>query len=169
MDMIPYLSIYYLVNDLVYLPNLTINGLPCTYRGRDSIWVIVDHLTRSSHFFPVKSTYRASQYDKLFILEIVKLHGVPSSIVSDGDHIFTSKFSKAFHKSLGTQQKISVSRHPQMDGQLEMTIKTLEDMLHACVLDDGSSWRNHLPLIEFSYNNNYHSSIWKTLYQALYS
>jgi len=90
------------------------------------------------------------------------------SIVSDGDPIFTSHFLKAFQRALGTRLKMSTSHHPQTDGQTERTIQTLEDMLRACMLEDGGSWNNHLPLIEFSYNNNYHSSIGMAPYEALY-
>jgi hypothetical protein len=130
--------------------------------------VIVDRLTKSAHFLPVKSTYRAPQYAELFITEIVKLHGVPLSILSYRDPIFTSHFWKAFQKALRTRLKLSTSHHPQTDGQSERTIQTLEDMLRACVLEDGGSWNHHLPLIEFSYNNSYHSSIRMTPYEALY-
>jgi len=90
------------------------------------------------------------------------------SIVSDRDPIFTSHFWKAFHRALETLLKMSTSDHPQADGQTERTIHTLEDILRACVLEDGGSWNNHLPLIEFSYNNNYHSSIGMAPYEAFY-
>jgi hypothetical protein len=126
-----------------------IGGLPRTQRGHDSIWVIVDRLTKSAHFLPVKSTYKTSQYAELFISEIVKLHGVPASIVSDRDPIFTSHFWRAFHRALGTKLRLSTSHHPQTDGQSERTIQTLEDMLRACNLENGGSWNYHLPLIEF--------------------
>jgi len=145
-----------------------VGGLPRTQKGQDSIWVIVDRLTKSAHFLPVKSTYKASQYAELFISEIVKLHGVPVNIVSDRDPIFTSRFWKAFQRALGTQLRMSTSHHPQTDGQTERTIQTLEGMLRACILEDGGSWNNHLPLIEFSYNNSYHSSIGMAPYEALY-
>jgi len=90
------------------------------------------------------------------------------SIVSDRDPIFTSHFWKAFQRALGTRLKMSTSHHPQTDGQTERTIQTLEDMLRACILEDGGSWNNHLPLIEFSYNKSYHSSIGMAPYEALY-
>jgi hypothetical protein len=145
-----------------------VEGLPRSQKGHDSIWVIVDRLTKSVHFLPVKSTYKTSQYAELFISEIVKLHGVPVSIVSDRDPIFTSHFWKAFQRALGTHLNMSTSYHPQTDGQSERTIQTLEDMLCAYVLEDGGSWNNHLPLIEFSHNNSYHSSIGMAPYEALY-
>jgi hypothetical protein len=89
-----------------------VGGLPRTQKGHDSIWVIVDRLTKSANFLPVKSTYKTSQYAELFISEIVKLHGVPVSIVSDRDPIFTSHFWKAFQRALGTRLKLSTSHHP---------------------------------------------------------
>jgi len=116
-----------------------VGGLPRTQKGHDSIWVIVDRLTKSAHFLLVKSTYKTSQYAELFILEIVKLHGVLVSIVSNRDPIFTSHFWKAFQRALGTRLKMSTSHHPQTDGQTKRTIQTLEDMLRACILEDGGS------------------------------
>jgi hypothetical protein len=116
----------------------------------------------------VKSTYKATQYATIFIEHIVKLHGLPLSIVSDRDPIFTSRFWKAFQSAMGTRLKMSTSHHPQTDGQSERTIQTLEDMLRVYVLEDGGSWSNYLHLIEFSYNNSYHSSIGMAPFEALY-
>ncbi|KAK2374423.1 putative mitochondrial protein [Trifolium repens] len=139
-----------------------VGGLPRNQKGQDSIWVIVDRLTKSAHFIPVKSTYKAPQYAAIFMEQIVRLHGVPLSIVSDRDPIFTSRFWKAFQNAMGTRLKMSTSHHPQTDGQSERTIQTLEDMLRACVLEDGGTWSNHLHLIEFAYNNNYHvTTVWQ--------
>ncbi|GKA08259.1 putative reverse transcriptase domain-containing protein [Tanacetum coccineum] len=95
-------------------------------------------------------------------------HGVPVLIISDRDSHFTSKFWKSLQKSLGTNLDMSTTCHPQTDGQSERTIQTLKDMLHACVIDFGSSWDRHLPLVEFSYNNSYHTSIKAAPYEALY-
>ncbi|WMV29758.1 hypothetical protein MTR67_023143 [Solanum verrucosum] len=110
----------------------------------------------------------AEDYTKLYINEIVRLHGVPLSIISDRGPKFTSHFWKSFQKGLGTKVNLSTTFHPQMDRQSECTIQTLEDMLRACVIDFKGSWDNHLPLIEFAYNNNYYSSIQITPYEALY-
>ena len=96
------------------------------------------------------------------------MHGVPTSIVSDRDSKFTSRFWRALQQSLGTQLNLSTTYHPQTDRQTERTIQTLEDMLRACILDDGGSWDEHLPLVEFAYNNSYHSSIGMASYEALY-
>ena len=143
-------------------------GLPRSYHKFDSIWVIVDRLTKSAHFLPVKTTYTAEDYAKLYIKEIVRLHGVPVSIISDRGAQFTANFWRSFQKGLGTQVNLSTAFHPQTDGQAERTIQTLEDMLRACVLDFKGNWDDHLPLIEFAYNNSYHSSIKMAPYEALY-
>ncbi|MCF6774907.1 hypothetical protein L3H44_10975 [Corynebacterium sp. MC-12] len=145
-----------------------VTGLPCSFQKFDSIWVIVDRLTKSAHFLPVRSDYTAEEYAKLYLKEIVRLHGVPISIISDRGAQFTAKFWKSFQRSLGTQVNLSTTFHPQIDGQAERTIQTLEDMLRACALDFKGSWVDHLPLIEFAYNNSYHSSIKMAPYEALY-
>ena len=143
-------------------------GLPKSKRHFDSIWVIVDRMTKSAHFLPVKTSYSAEDYAKLYIREMVKLHGVPLSIISDRGTQFTSHFWKSFQKGLGTKVKLSTAFHPQTDGQAERTIQTLEDMLRACVIDFQGSWDEHLPLIEFAYNNSYHASIEMAPFEALY-
>ena len=143
-------------------------GLTRTQKGYDSIWVVVDELRKSTHFIPVKTTYSIAQYVQLYIDDIVSLHGVPVSIISDRGSQFTSKFWQQLQKALGTQLHFSTAFHPQTDGQSERTIQTLEDMLRMCVLDFKESWDKYLPLIEFAYNNSYHSSIGMAPYEALY-
>jgi len=98
----------------------------------------------------------------------VKLHGVPSSIVSDRDPRFTSRFWKSLQEALGSNLRLSSAYHPQKDGQSERTIQLLEDLLRVCVLEQGGTWDSHLPLIEFTYNNSYHSSIGMAPFEALY-
>ncbi|GKC60352.1 putative reverse transcriptase domain-containing protein [Tanacetum coccineum] len=105
---------------------------------------------------------------KLYMKEVVTQHGVPVSIISDRDGRFTSLFWQALHKALGTRLDMSTAYHPETDGQSERTIQTLEDMLRACVLDFGKNWDRHLPLVEFSYNNSYHTSIKAAPFEALY-
>ncbi|GJW70589.1 putative reverse transcriptase domain-containing protein [Tanacetum coccineum] len=100
--------------------------------------------------------------------EKVTRHGVPVSIISDRNGRFTSLFWQALHKALGTRLDMSMAYHPETDGQSERTIQTLEDMLRACVLDFGKNWDRHLPLVEFSYNNSYHTSIKAAPFEALY-
>ncbi|WMV57821.1 hypothetical protein MTR67_051206 [Solanum verrucosum] len=100
-----------------------------------NVQTAIDKLTKSAQFFPIKTDYTAEEYARLHIKEIVQLHGVPISIISDRGAQFTAKFWKSFQKSLGTQVNLSTTFHPQTDGQEERTIQTLEDMLRACVLD----------------------------------
>ncbi|KAJ9544303.1 hypothetical protein OSB04_024010 [Centaurea solstitialis] len=99
---------------------------------------------------------------------IVMRHGVPISIISDRDSRFTSRFWQSLQAALGTSVDLSTAYHPQIDGQTERTIQTLEDMLRACVLEFGGSWDDHLPLVEFSYYNSYHTNIQCAPYEALY-
>ena len=143
-------------------------GLPRTKDSHDAIWVIVDRLTKSAHFLPVRTTYTMDKYAEIYVKEVVTLHGVPLSIVSDRDSRFTSSFWKSLHKALGTRLAFSTAFHPQTDGQFERTIQTFEDKLRACVLDFQKSWNVYLPLVEFAYNNSFHSSIGMAPYEALY-
>ncbi|GJZ72625.1 putative reverse transcriptase domain-containing protein [Tanacetum coccineum] len=145
-----------------------VSGLPRTPSGYDSIWVIVDRLTKSAHFLPMKKTDSIEKLAQLYLKEIVCKHGVPTSIISDRDSLFTSRFWKSLQEAMGTQLHMSTTYHPETDGQSERTIQTLEDMLRACVIDFGSSWDRHLPLVEFSYNNSYHASIKAAPFEALY-
>jgi len=145
-----------------------VTGLPRTSHSHDAIWVIVDRLTKTAHFLATRVTASLEALTKLYISEIVRLHGVPVSIISDQDPRFTSRFWDSLHKALGTKLKFSTAFHPQTDGQSEWTIQTLEDMLRACALDLAGSWDDHLPLVEFAYNNSFHASIGMAPYEALY-
>ncbi|KAI3510702.1 hypothetical protein L1887_17835 [Cichorium endivia] len=145
-----------------------ITKLPRTSSGCDTIWVIVDRLTKSAHFLPIKETDKMEKMTKIYLKEIVRMHGVPMSIISDRDSRFTSRFSQSLQKALGTRLNMSTAYHPQTDGQSERTIQTLEDMLRACIIDFGNAWDSHLPLVEFSYNNSYHTSIKAAPFEALY-
>nr|GEZ40760.1 putative reverse transcriptase domain-containing protein [Tanacetum cinerariifolium] len=145
-----------------------VTGLPRTPSGYDSIWVIVDRLTKSAYFLPKKKIDSIEKLAELYLKEIVCKHGVPVSVISNRDSLFTSRFWVSLQKALGTQLDLSITYHPKTDGQSERTIQTLEDMLRACVIDFGSSWDKYLPLIEFSYNNSYHSSIKAAPFKALY-
>nr|GEZ99206.1 putative reverse transcriptase domain-containing protein [Tanacetum cinerariifolium] len=143
-------------------------GLPRTPSGYDSIWVIVDQLTKSAYFLPKKKTDSIKKLVELYLKEIVCNHGVPMSVISDRDSLFKSRFWISLQKALGTQLDLSTAYHPKTDGQIERTIQMLEDMLRACVIDFGSSWDKHLPLVEFSYNNSYHVSIKAASFEVLY-
>ncbi|GJV06560.1 putative reverse transcriptase domain-containing protein [Tanacetum coccineum] len=145
-----------------------ITKLPKSSQGFDTIWVIVDRLTKSAHFLPIRENDPLDKLARLYLNRIVARHGIPVSIIYDRDGRFTSNFWRSFQKALGTDICMSTAYHPETDGQSERTIQTLEDMLRACVIDFGKGWVKHLPLAEFSYNNSYHASIKAAPYEALY-
>ena len=113
-----------------------VTHLPRTQRRHDAVWVIVDRLTKLAHFLTVRMTYTLKEFFRLYIHEIVPLQ-----------------------KAMETQLTMSTAFHPRTDSQSKKTIKVLEDMLQACILDLKGSWEKHLPLVEFAYNNNYQASI----------
>ncbi|GJX46455.1 retrotransposon protein, putative, ty3-gypsy subclass [Tanacetum coccineum] len=145
-----------------------VTKLPKTASGQDMIWVIVDRLTKSAHFLPAKENDSMEKLTRQYLKEVVSRHGVPVSIISDRDGRFVSQFWQSLQEAFGTQLDMSTAYHPETDGQSERTIQTLEDMLRACVIDFGKGWDRHLPLIEFSYNNSYHTSIKAAPFEALY-
>ncbi|GJV82490.1 putative reverse transcriptase domain-containing protein [Tanacetum coccineum] len=145
-----------------------VTKLPKTQSGNDTIWVIVDRLTKSAHFLPMRETDPMDKLARLYLKEVVTRHGIPVSIICDRDPRFASNFWRSFQKAMGTRLDMSTAYHPETDGQSERTIQTLEDMLRACVIDFGNGWERHLPLIEFSYNNSYHASIKAAPFEALY-
>jgi hypothetical protein len=134
----------------------------------DSIWFIVDRLTKIAHFLPVRAKYTVATYAALYISRILSLHGIPKTIVSDRGPQFVSKFWEELHKSLGTKLLHSSAYHPQTSGQTERVNQILEDMLRACVLDFSQKWDEYLPLAEFSYNNSYQECIKMAPFEALY-
>ena len=109
---------------------------------------MVDRLTKNTHFIPVKSKWTAPWLAFVYLREIVRLHRVPSSIVSDRDPIFTREFWKSLQEAVGTQLCLSTAYHPQTDGQTERVNHILEDLLRLCILDFGGTWEEHLPLVE---------------------
>ncbi|GJS43166.1 putative reverse transcriptase domain-containing protein [Tanacetum coccineum] len=123
-----------------------VTKLPKTTTGQDTIWVIVDRLTKSAHFLPMREDDTLEKLTRQYLKEVVSKHGVPVSIISDRDGKFTSHFWKSLNKALGTRLDMSTAYHPETNGQSERTIQTLEDMLRACVLDFGKGWDRHLPL-----------------------
>ncbi|GKB89230.1 putative reverse transcriptase domain-containing protein [Tanacetum coccineum] len=145
-----------------------VTKLPKSSQGYDTIWVIVDRLTKSAIFVPMRETDPMDKLARMYLKEVVTRHGIPLSIICDRDPRFASNFWRSLQNALGTSLDMSTAYHPQTDGQSERTIQTLEDMLRACAIDFGKGWVNHLPLVEFSYNNSYHASIKATPFEALY-
>nr|GEV18809.1 putative reverse transcriptase domain-containing protein [Tanacetum cinerariifolium] len=105
---------------------------------------------------------------RMYIKEVVTRHRIPVLIICNRDPRFVSNFWRSLQKALGTSLDMSTAYHLETDGQSERTIQTLEDMLHACAIDFGKGWVNHLSLVEFSYNNSYHASIKAVPIEALY-
>ncbi|GJZ57503.1 putative reverse transcriptase domain-containing protein [Tanacetum coccineum] len=105
---------------------------------------------------------------RMYLKEVVTRHGIPVLIICDHDPRFASNLWRSLQKALGTNLDMSTAYHPQNDWQSERTIQTLEDMLRACLIDFGKGWVNHLPLVDFSYNNSYHASIKAALFKELY-
>ncbi|GJU52679.1 putative reverse transcriptase domain-containing protein [Tanacetum coccineum] len=132
-----------------------VTKLPKTAAGQDTIWVIVDRLTKSAHFLPMREDDTLEKLTRQYLKEVVSKHGVPVSIISDRDGKFTSHFWKSLNKALGTRLDMSTTYHPETDGQSERTIQTLEDMLRACVLDFGKSWDRHCIIVNFHIINSY--------------
>nr|GEU41547.1 reverse transcriptase domain-containing protein [Tanacetum cinerariifolium] len=145
-----------------------ITKLPKSSQGFNTIWVIVDRLTKSALFLPIRENDLMDKLARLYLDMIVMRHGTPVSIICDRNGKFTSNFWKTFQKALGTNLDMSTAYHPETDGQSERTIQTLEDMLRAYVIDFGKGWVKHLPLVKFLYNNSYHASIKVAPYKALY-
>nr|GEX42412.1 reverse transcriptase domain-containing protein [Tanacetum cinerariifolium] len=145
-----------------------VTKLPRTSNGDDTIWVIVDRVTKSTHFIPTRETESMDTLTWLYIKEIISRHGVPISIISNRDSHFTSRFWQSLQNALGTQLDMSTAYHPKTNVQSERTIQTLEDMLRAYAIDFGKRWEKHLPLVEFSYNNSYHASIKAAPFEVLY-
>jgi hypothetical protein len=143
-------------------------GLPSTLRQHDAVWVIVDRLTKSAHFIPVRMDFPRERLAKLYMKEVVRLHGVPRSIVSDRDPRFVSEFWEGLHGSMGTKLNRSTAYHPESDGQTERVNQIMQDMLRACAMEFAGSWDEHLNLVEFAYNNSYQASIKMAPYEALY-
>jgi hypothetical protein len=143
-------------------------GLPLTARKKDSIWVIVDRLTKTTHFIAVHTTYSVQDYAELYVDQIMHLHGIPKTIVSDRGTQFVARFWEQLHESLGTKLICSSSYHPQTEGQTERVNQIVEDMLRASIMHFDKSWDKCLSLAEFSYNNSYQASLKMAPFEALY-
>jgi hypothetical protein len=142
-------------------------GLPRTTKGFDSIWVIIDRLSKIAHFYQSRHITQSLLMPRYILLVFSVYTEFQKTIVSDRGPQFVSKFWEELHKSLGTKLLHSSAYHPQTSGQTERVNQILEDMLRACVLESPQKWDDCLPLTEFSYNNSYQESIKMAPFEAL--
>jgi hypothetical protein len=144
-------------------------GLPTSTKKKDAIMVVVDKLSKSAHFIPVKLTCKAIDITNVFMKEIFRLHGMPKEIVSDRDTKFSSNFWKYLMVGLETKLLFIIAYHPQTDGQTERVNQILEDMLRMHVMHQPKKWEDYVPLVEFAYNNGYQESRKTSPFEVLYS
>jgi hypothetical protein len=145
-----------------------ITRLPKSTKQNDAIMVVVDKLSKSSHFVPIKSTCKAIDIANIFMKEIFRLHGMPKEIVSDRDTKFTSRFWKSLMDGFKTNMLFSTTYHPQNDGKIERVNQIVEDMLRMHVMHQPKKWEDYLPLVEFAYNNSYQESLKMSPFESLY-
>ncbi|MCO5580312.1 hypothetical protein L7F22_034178 [Adiantum nelumboides] len=141
--------------------------LPRTPTGNDGIWTIICRFSKQAHFVPVRKKIKSDHMVKLFMHNIFKYHGMPQSIVSDRDPCMTSLFWKALFENMGTTPKFSSSFHPQTNGQLEEANSTVLDLLKCYVSEHKATWDHYLPLVEYAYNNNVHTSTGKAPFEIV--
>ena len=145
-----------------------ITGLPRTCKQHDSIMVVVDKLTKATHFIPLKTTNKGANVADIFMREIERLQGIPKTIVSNRDPKFTSKFQKGLFKGFRTNPNFNNVYHPESHGQTERVNRVIEDTLRMYVMDKPSKWEDYLNLVEFAYNNGYQASLKMSPFEALY-
>ena len=143
-------------------------GLPKSKKKNDSIFVVVDKLSKAAHFIPMKSTYKAVHIADIFLKEIFRLHGIPKAIIQDRDTKFTGNFWRSLFSGLETQLNFSTAYHLQTYGQTKRVNHIVEDMLRMYVMNNPTKWEDYLNLADFAYNNGYQTSAKMSPFQILY-
>ena len=144
-----------------------IEGLPKSM-GYEVILVVMDRLTKYVHFVLVSHPYNAAKIASLYMQHVFKLHGMPTSIVSDRDATFTSLFWSELFRLQGTDLVMSSAYHPRSDGQTKIVNKCLEQYLRAFTSDRPHQWATWLPLVEYWFNTSFHTSLKLSPFEALY-
>jgi transposase InsO family protein len=142
--------------------------LPRIKRGRDIVFVVVDRFSKIVHFISCHKTDNASHVTDLFFNEVLRLHGVPNTIISDRDAKFSSHFLRTLWYKLGTKLLFSTTCHPQTDGQTEVITRTLSTMLRAILKGNLRLWEECFPHIEFAYNRSIHSTTKLSPFMVVY-
>jgi hypothetical protein len=142
--------------------------LALTARKFNLIWMIVDRLTKCTHFIPVNTNYNTQKYVEIYIAHVLCQHGVPRMIIIDRGSQLVARFWEQLDAAFGTHLIHSLAYHPQTDGQAEQVNQILEDMLRACVMEQQGNWDKDLPWTEFSYNNSYQESLEMAPFEFLY-
>jgi hypothetical protein len=143
-------------------------GLPISTKQNNDIMVVVEKLSKATHFIPINSTCKEIDISNIFMKEIFRLHGMPKEIISDRDTKFTSNFWKSLFVGFETKMIFSTSYHPQTNGKTERVNQVLEYMLRMCVMNQPKKWEDYLPLVEFAYNNGYQESLKMSPFEALH-
>jgi hypothetical protein len=130
--------------------------------------VVVENLTKSAHFIPLKTTQKATDVADIFMKEVTQLHGIPKTIVSDRDPKFSSNLWKGLFKGFRTNLNFSTTCHPESDGKTKRVNRVIEYILRMYVMGKLSKWKEYLHLVEFAYNNGYQASLKMSPFEALY-
>jgi hypothetical protein len=145
-----------------------ITKFPKTSKQHDAIMVVVDKLTKASHFIPMKVTRKETNVDDIYMREVACFHGIPKTILSDRDSKFTSKLWKGLFKGFRTNMNFSATYHPETDGKKKRVKQVIEDMLRMYVMEKPSKWEYYLHLVEFSYKNGYQASLKMSPFEEIY-
>jgi hypothetical protein len=145
-----------------------ITRFPRTNKHHDVIMVVVEKLTKATHFIPMKVTHKETNVDDIYMREVSHLYGIPKTIVFDKDPNFTLNFWKGLFQGFRTNLNFSTTYHPDSDGKIERVNQVIEDILRMYVMEKSSKWEDYLHLVEFSYNNGYQASLNMSSFEALY-